>query len=332
MAARIGTRWITALVVVGAISNVCLGRKPDSVTALAFTADSKQLFVGNSNGTVSIIDLASGKSVKSFKGPKALFAAKMSPKGDRLAGVCLVQEDVLLWDTSTWKSLSKLSTDCPVSCIAFSPDGAMIAAGLRDNWINVWDARSGNTKRGFVGHITYPNDLSFSPDGKLLASVSRSEVFGSPIVLWDVRARKRVKVIISHDSGVSAVAFLPDGKRIASAGHDSRPADSTIKIWDIENMTQWKLLRGHTNFVSVMVPLPNDRLLSASGDYTVRLWDLTTASELKRIGRKEFGDDIPETLVLSPDGKWLACGFISTTGNYKIWKLSDVFPEAVDSR
>jgi len=77
-----------------------------------------------------------------------------------------------------------------------------------------------------TGHIAGVIGVAFSPDGKLLASVSADET----LRLWDVATGKQHgEPLTGHTDLVSAVAFSPDGKLLASAS-----ADQTVRLWDVE--------------------------------------------------------------------------------------------------
>jgi hypothetical protein len=81
-----------------------------------------------------------------------------------------------------------------------------------------------------TGHTDGVNDVDFSPDGKLLASVSGDESFGDlTIRLWDVESGKaHGEPLTGHTDIVSDVEFSPDGKRLASTS-----ADTTVRLWDV---------------------------------------------------------------------------------------------------
>jgi len=64
--------------------------------------------------------------------------------------------------------------------------------------------------------------LSFSPDGKYLASANS----GREIKLWDTGAGTLLKTLRRHSGSVYAVAFSPDGKCLASAS-----GDGAVKMW-----------------------------------------------------------------------------------------------------
>src|SRR5437773_5729762 len=74
-----------------------------------------------------------------------------------------------------------------------------------------------------VGHHGSVMAVTFSPDGKLLASSSRDKT----IKLWDVATGALIRTLTEHTADVYDVAFSPNGNLLASAG-----ADKTIKLWD----------------------------------------------------------------------------------------------------
>jgi WD40 repeat protein len=66
--------------------------------------------------------------------------------------------------------------------------------------------------------------ISFSPDGKILASASDEAI----VRLWDVNSGKEIQTLKGHTSRVNRVSFSPDGKTLASASDDS-----TIILWNL---------------------------------------------------------------------------------------------------
>ena len=91
-----------------------------------------------------------------------------------------------------------------------------------------------------------------------------------------------------------------------------------------ENVGQTKhILRGHTNAVWAVASSPNGRLLaSGSYDQTVRLWDLTDATALKKsqsLHILERHIHWVQTVGFSPDGQILASG--STDQTIRLWNV-----------
>ena len=68
-------------------------------------------------------------------------------------------------------------------------------------------------------------DVSFSPDGKTLASGS----WDYTVKLWDVASAKELKTLSGHSDSVWSVSFSPDGKTLASGSRDY-----TVKLWNFD--------------------------------------------------------------------------------------------------
>src|SRR5437764_264688 len=86
------------------------------------------------------------------------------------------------------------------------------------------------------GHTNSVASMTYSPDGKTLASGSWDET----IKLWDVQSGKERITLKGHTSFVYAVAFSPDGKTLASAS-----TDGMVKQWDVPTGNERVILQGH---------------------------------------------------------------------------------------
>ena len=74
------------------------------------------------------------------------------------------------------------------------------------------------------GHTSRVHSITFSPDGKLLASSSMDKT----IRLWNVISGEELAVIDDHNDYVDPLAFSPEGNLLASGGYDK-----TIRIWQV---------------------------------------------------------------------------------------------------
>ncbi|MEA5518209.1 CHAT domain-containing protein, partial [Limnoraphis robusta] len=91
------------------------------------------------------------------------------------------------------------------------------------------------------GHVNWVRAVSFSPDGKLLATASGDNT----VKLWDASTGKEIKTLTGHTNSVNGVSFSPDGKTLATAS-----GDNTVKLWDASTGKEIKTLTGHTNSVN----------------------------------------------------------------------------------
>ena len=73
----------------------------------------------------------------------------------------------------------------------YSPDGATLASGSRDNNVRLWDAVTGAHKGTLTGHTKGVTTVSLSPDNRMLASGSRD----GTVRLWDVKTSEQTHAV-----------------------------------------------------------------------------------------------------------------------------------------
>jgi WD40 repeat protein len=164
----------------------------------------------------------------------------------------------------------------PVSSVAFSPDGRLLASGSDDQTVILWDVRTGERVRTLTGHTGPVRSVAFSPDGRLLASGSEDQT----VILWDVGTGERVRTLTGHTGPVRSVAFSPDGRLLASGSwdQDGDPVGCAHRGAGADPGT------GHTDAVRSVAFSPDGRLLaSGSEDQTVILWDVRTGERVRTL-------------------------------------------------
>ena len=156
--------------------------------------------------------------------------------------------------------------------------------------------------------------LSFSPDGRLLASLASGG--DDAIKLWDVPSGKMLATL-KHKA--HSLSFSPDGRLLASGGDD----DGTIKLWDVSSGKTLATLKhegGEFPGVSSLSFSPDSRLLAsggASGNTEVKLWDVSSG---KMLATFPGNWGTVSSVVFSPDGRLLALG--SFSGTIELWDVS----------
>ena len=159
------------------------------------------------------------------------------------------------------------------------------------------------------GHTSSVDSVSFSPDGKTLASGSGDKT----IKLWNVVTGQLINTLNGHSRDITSVSFSPDGKTLASGS-----LDNTIKLWNVTTGQLISTLNGHTSGVASVSFSPDGKTLaSGNGDKTIKLWDVVTGQLVNTLnGHSNF----VASVSFSPDGKTLASG--SADNTIKLWDVA----------
>jgi WD40 repeat protein len=218
-------------------------------------------------------------------------------------------------------------------CLAFSPDGRLLAAA-GDTAVIIWETATGKERTRWKlarGMSTGRFALAFAPDG---ASVLATEA--TALVHFDVRDGKRLHDytdaggpiafadngrtviaqgpigalrIIDIASGKdrvplprtgTAVALAPDGRRVAWADRGA------IVLGDIPTGKELSRWPAHERFVGPLAFSRDGSLLASAGtDMRIRVWDMPDGRERQALVRTTVTG-----LAFAPDGRRLV-----STGN-----------------
>jgi len=161
-----------------------LGGHTDGVLAVIYTPNGANIISTSRDKTARIWDANSGELVDKIEGLDSFNSAfALDAAGNRLA---VVREDNELLLRALDAKTDQLSTlDRPsnawCTCIAFSPDGNLLAAGWDNGMITVFAPDAPNNRLRLVGHTEPISAVTFSPDGCWILSGSRD----TTLKIWD---------------------------------------------------------------------------------------------------------------------------------------------------
>jgi WD40 repeat protein/DNA-binding XRE family transcriptional regulator len=234
-----------------------------------------------------------------------------SPDGKLIATMSLRQE-VKLWDADSGELLRTLvGADEPGGYAAISPDGNIVA-GSYSTQVVLWDISSGEilatlsggTLEGVAGYNIGVGQISFSPDGKYLATANMDGVS----TVWDIDTSSKVLSLMSVETlPPKAIDYSPDGKLLANGGDAG-----IVRVWDAKRGTELFSceLGGIIHALSFS---PDGKFLAAaSEDGGIKVWNAGTGEVVSSPPRQSGMYNI----AFLADGKYATAGQDGTT---RVW-------------
>ncbi|KAL3474049.1 hypothetical protein BJX99DRAFT_260751 [Aspergillus californicus] len=196
-----------------------------------------------------------------------------------------------------------------ISACVFAPSSSLVRTYFHDDplkWMkNLPKVREhwGSLQQTIECHHETVMSMTFSPDGKILASKEANSVH-----LWDPLTGRPLHTLQRQDSEfynglfelpvVNMIAFSPDGKILAAAFD----LGITVLLWDVLTGQCVHTLRGHTHQINQIAYSCDGRILvSVSDDNTGRLWDSHTG---RCISVLEGHTDCISTVAFSPSPRF----------------------------
>ncbi|MEQ8187334.1 MAG: protein kinase [Candidatus Eremiobacterota bacterium] len=235
-----------------------------NIKSVSITDDSMLGAVGFEGGEIQIIDLGTGKILKTIKDPSGnVTSCAISPDG-RWIGSCGFDCNVRIFDISTGETVKTFEGHSKWgSAMAFMPDRKHVISAAEDGYMFQWDIKTGK-KTSTVNHENAIKCMAISYDGTKAITASME------MKLWYLKELSPDKIAGKHRDFVKSVSLNQDGTLALSGG-----ADRTVKLWDTH---RGKCLRSfdkqERDIKSVLLSKDGKKALWADESGRVELWHI----------------------------------------------------------
>lgn len=180
----------------------------------------------------------------------------------------------------------------------------ILVSGSRDKTLKVWDVNTGQCIR----------TIADEHDGSILCMrVNKEKSFlltgssDATCKVWSLPNLVPVTRLRGHGNSVLDVCFVNNHIVTSSRDH-------SLRVWHMTSGLELQQMRGHTASINAIEPVGDTQIVSASGDGTLKLWDIETGKCLKTMGHNNLG-----LACVRYSGNYLYSGGLE--GKIRVWNI-----------
>jgi eukaryotic-like serine/threonine-protein kinase len=264
-------------------------RMEGTAARMVFSADGTRLLTDGTGwtagaeypgGDVRVWDTTTGKRLHSYDQHKVRFHPIGFSSENRLLAVtgAADNKELHVWDANGFRRLFAFGPNTEPLALKLSGDRVAARAGGR---ITLFDVTTGERVQSLAVRHGSVSNVTFSPDGHLLAAVATTDDRLVQVIVFDLRTGTEQQTLRGHATeSITGVAFSPDGWRLAigTGGFGAgvrRP--SIVRVWELRTGQPVLDLAAGSKSVWQVSFSPDGHHLVCAGHCPTRIWDATPA-------------------------------------------------------
>ncbi|MCS7296654.1 MAG: hypothetical protein RMK19_04075 [Bacteroidia bacterium] len=242
-----------------------LARTPNAVYALHWVPALHHLYVGESSGTIYVLDLDSKVLRRSIRAHQSSVFGLASHPTDAEGWSSGRDGQFLYWDIEQSQPFVGIHvTPAGLRSFVLSPTGTDFLCAGRDGWIYEIQRSARQVTRRIQADPSFLMTIQSAPRQGLIATGGKSgllRIWNKDLILLLERP--------AHTYALNAIAWHPSEKILATGGRDK-----LIHLWNPFTGEKLLTLQGHLRSVNALLWISTDTLASAGDDGLIKIWHL----------------------------------------------------------
>lgn len=282
-------------------------------TAVASSADGKQLVSGVESGGITLWNLALPQTV-AFEGATgaAVSGIVVSPsrKLVAVAGVANGKHVVFVRNLENGQLLHTLTGHAAtVTAIAFSADNARVVTGSADKTVRIWNPANAQAPEqlkieGLTGNVTA---VAFISSGNQILTGTADK----KLQLWNAADGTVLKEFEGHTGAIIAAGFWPGTQPYSVS------ADKSVRFWNPADGSQTRAFNHEATPTAAALSPDGQKLAIAGDDKLVRIYQINNGQVLQTLTGHA---DAPTSVSFSQDDNRLVSS--TAKGESIVWDVA----------